>query len=110
MTTLRSTVDANATGYQGNRESMLAKLDALATEHAKALAGGGQKYVDRHHKRGKLLARLRRPCLDDHRPPLDRPCHIQRAPDREMRSAMIEHMKLPDRPGAVRGTASMLPE
>ncbi|TWD80705.1 acetyl-CoA carboxylase carboxyltransferase component [Kribbella amoyensis] len=42
-----------------NREAMLAKLAALDAEHAKALAGGGEKYVDRHHRRGKLLARER---------------------------------------------------
>jgi acetyl-CoA carboxylase carboxyltransferase component len=59
MTTLTSTVDVNSTAYRDNREAMLGKLDALATEHAKALAGGGQKYVDRHHQRGKLLARER---------------------------------------------------
>src|SRR5690606_40196842 len=28
-------------------------------EHAKAVAGGGEKYVERHRKRGKLLARER---------------------------------------------------
>ena len=38
---------------------MLEKLSALEVEHAKALAGGGEKYVERHHKRGKLLARER---------------------------------------------------
>lgn len=42
-----------------NRELMLAKLAALDDEHAKALAGGGEKYVARHHQRGKLLARER---------------------------------------------------
>ncbi|GAA3078526.1 acetyl-CoA carboxylase carboxyltransferase component [Kribbella aluminosa] len=42
-----------------NREAMLEKLAALDVEHAKALAGGGPKYVERHHKRGKLLARER---------------------------------------------------
>ena len=42
-----------------NREAMLEKLEALDAEHGKALAGGGEKYVDRHHKRGKLLARER---------------------------------------------------
>src|SRR5262245_460717 len=41
------------------REAMLAKLAELDAEHAKAVAGGGQKYVDRHHARGKLLARER---------------------------------------------------
>ncbi|MEV4256265.1 carboxyl transferase domain-containing protein [Spirillospora sp. NPDC049652] len=38
---------------------MLGKLAELDTEHAKALAGGGEKYVQRHRKRGKLLARER---------------------------------------------------
>nr|WP_243774870.1 carboxyl transferase domain-containing protein [Actinomadura barringtoniae] len=38
---------------------MLAKLADLDTEHAKALEGGGEKYVTRHKKRGKLLARER---------------------------------------------------
>jgi acetyl-CoA carboxylase carboxyltransferase component len=38
---------------------MLALLADLAEEHAKSLAGGGPKYVDRHHDRGKLLARER---------------------------------------------------
>jgi acetyl-CoA carboxylase carboxyltransferase component len=43
----------------GNREAMLSKLAELEAEHAKAVAGGGQKYVDRHHARGKLLPRER---------------------------------------------------
>ncbi|MFT4083776.1 MAG: carboxyl transferase domain-containing protein [Nocardioides sp.] len=43
-------------------EARLAELDA---EHAKAVAGGGQKYVDRHHARGKLLARERIELLVD---------------------------------------------
>ncbi|MEV0665337.1 carboxyl transferase domain-containing protein [Spirillospora sp. NPDC050365] len=38
---------------------MLEKLAALDAEHAKALEGGGEKYVARHRKRGKLLARER---------------------------------------------------
>ncbi|MGH3386020.1 MAG: acyl-CoA carboxylase subunit beta [Nocardioidaceae bacterium] len=38
---------------------MLDKLEALAAEHAKAVAGGGEKYVERHRKRGKLLVRER---------------------------------------------------
>src|SRR6185436_9336063 len=37
----------------------------LDAEHAKALAGGGPKYVERHHKRGKLLARERVELLID---------------------------------------------
>ncbi|MEU6752241.1 carboxyl transferase domain-containing protein [Spirillospora sp. NPDC046719] len=38
---------------------MLEKLAALDAEHAKALEGGGEKYVTRHRKRGKMLARER---------------------------------------------------
>jgi acetyl-CoA carboxylase carboxyltransferase component len=45
--------------HLANREAVLARLDALGAEHAKALAGGGQKYIDRHRARGKLLARQR---------------------------------------------------
>ncbi len=47
------------------REAMLEKLAALDAEHAKAVAGGGEKYVDRHHARGKLLARERIELLVD---------------------------------------------
>lgn len=48
-----------------NRAVMLEKLAALDAEHAKALAGGGDKYVKRHHERGKLLARERIELLID---------------------------------------------
>ncbi|HEX7307679.1 acyl-CoA carboxylase subunit beta [Lentzea sp.] len=49
----------------GNREALLAKIAQLDAEHAKALAGGGPKYVERHHQRGKLLARERVELLID---------------------------------------------
>ncbi|WP_434441357.1 acyl-CoA carboxylase subunit beta [Lentzea sp. E54] len=49
----------------GNREALLAKIAELDAEHAKALAGGGPKYVERHHRRGKLLARERVELLVD---------------------------------------------
>ncbi|HEY4004565.1 MAG TPA: acyl-CoA carboxylase subunit beta, partial [Pseudonocardia sp.] len=48
-----------------NREAMLAKLAELDAEHAKAIAGGGEKYVERHRKRGKLTARERIELLVD---------------------------------------------
>ncbi len=44
---------------------MLEKLAELDAEHAKAVEGGGQKYVDRHHERGKLLPRERIELLVD---------------------------------------------
>ena len=48
-----------------NREAMLEKLADLDTEHAKAVAGGGEKYVERHHARGKLMPRERIELLVD---------------------------------------------
>ncbi len=59
MTTLKSAVDVSSPEYAANRAAMLAKLTELDTEQAKAVAGGGEKYVTRHHQRGKLLARER---------------------------------------------------
>ncbi len=49
----------------GNREAMLEKLADLETEVAKAVAGGGAKYVERHHARGRLLPRERIELLVD---------------------------------------------
>ena len=56
MTALASTLDPRSPAYAEAAEAMLAKLAELDAEHAKALAGGGEKYVDRHHDRGKLTA------------------------------------------------------
>ncbi|WP_214412938.1 acyl-CoA carboxylase subunit beta [Sphaerisporangium fuscum] len=44
---------------------MAAKLEELSAEQAKAVAGGGPKYVERHRRRGKLLARERVELLVD---------------------------------------------
>ncbi|MEJ2858160.1 MULTISPECIES: acyl-CoA carboxylase subunit beta [unclassified Saccharothrix] len=65
MTTLGTRLDTRAAEFHENREALLAKLADLDTEHAKALAGGGPKYTERHHKRGKLLARERIELLVD---------------------------------------------
>ncbi|MEU9066787.1 carboxyl transferase domain-containing protein [Streptomyces sp. NPDC048306] len=59
MTVLPSALDPTDPDHRANREAMLARLAELDAEHAKALAGGGEKYVARHRKRGKLLARER---------------------------------------------------
>ncbi|MBT2383170.1 acyl-CoA carboxylase subunit beta [Streptomyces sp. ISL-11] len=59
MTVLASGLDPTSPEYTAARESMLAKLAEIEAEHAKALAGGGEKYVARHRARGKLLARER---------------------------------------------------
>jgi acyl-CoA carboxylase subunit beta len=59
MTALRSALDEGLVTYQANRDAMLAKLAEIAAEQAKAIAGGGPKYTDRHRARGKLLVRER---------------------------------------------------
>jgi acyl-CoA carboxylase subunit beta len=59
MTALRSVLDEGSVTYQANRDAMLAKLAEIAVEQAKAIAGGGPKYTDRHRARGKLLVRER---------------------------------------------------
>jgi acetyl-CoA carboxylase carboxyltransferase component len=59
MTVLTSTLDPAGEAYAARRAAMLAKLAELDAEHAKAVGGGGPKYVERHRGRGKLLARER---------------------------------------------------
>lgn len=54
-----------AEAFEANRAAMLAKLAELDAEHAKAIGGGGPKYVERHRKRGKLLPRERIELLVD---------------------------------------------
>jgi acetyl-CoA carboxylase carboxyltransferase component len=65
MTTLASTLDPRSSAYAEAAEAMTAKLAELDAEHAKALAGGGEKYVKRHHDRGKMTPRERIEMLID---------------------------------------------
>ena len=65
MTAVRSTLDVGGEQFTENREAMLRALAGLDAEHAKALAGGGEKAVARHRKRGKLLPRERIELLID---------------------------------------------
>ena len=45
MTRLKSVLDPARAAYSEAAEAMTAKLAELEVEHAKALAGGGEKYV-----------------------------------------------------------------
>jgi acyl-CoA carboxylase subunit beta len=65
VTVLASALDTRGAQYAGRRAAMLAKLTELDAEHAKALAGGGPKYVRRHRDRGKLTVRERVELLID---------------------------------------------
>jgi acetyl-CoA carboxylase carboxyltransferase component len=59
MTALRSALDDRSADFAANRAAMLARLEEIAAGHARAIAGGGPRYTDRHRSRGKLLARER---------------------------------------------------
>jgi acetyl-CoA carboxylase carboxyltransferase component len=59
MSVSATSTDVTNAAFAANRAAMLSKLADLDIEHAKALAGGGEKYVTRHHARGELLPRER---------------------------------------------------
>src|SRR3982075_2247955 len=65
MTALKSMVDTRSPAYTDAAAAMTTKLAELNAEHTKALAGGGAKYVERHHSRGKFTARERIELLVD---------------------------------------------
>jgi acyl-CoA carboxylase subunit beta len=56
---LGSTVDTRSDRYRENRAALLAALAAHEEQLALAQAGGGERYVERHRRRGRLLARER---------------------------------------------------
>ncbi len=59
MSVLGTRVDPRDEGHQANRALMEQMLDEVRAEQAKVLEGGGEKYVQRHRDRGRLLARDR---------------------------------------------------
>ena len=65
MTAIRSTLDPASDEFAANRGNMLDKLAEIQTELDKAIAGGGEKYIDRHRKRGKMTVRERIELLVD---------------------------------------------
>jgi acetyl-CoA carboxylase carboxyltransferase component len=65
MSALKSLVDVKGAAFTDAAQAMTAKLTELDAEHAKALAGGSAKSVERHHARGKLTPRERIELLID---------------------------------------------
>src|SRR3979409_1287441 len=59
MAVLRSTVDVASEPYQRNRAAQLAAIAALEEQLDLARAGGGEKYAERHRRRGRMLVRER---------------------------------------------------
>lgn len=58
-------IDPRSDAYVANRDAMNARLDELDRVLDQVRGGGGEKYVARHRKRGKLLARERIELLID---------------------------------------------
>jgi acyl-CoA carboxylase subunit beta len=65
VSVLASALDVRGEQYAARRAAMLAALAELDAEHARALAGGGPQYTERHRRRGKLAARERIELLVD---------------------------------------------
>ena len=65
MQPLATKVDPKSEEYRANRSAMLEKLEEFQRLVEEALAGGGEKYVQRHRERGRLLARERIELLVD---------------------------------------------
>ena len=59
MPILTSALDTTGETYRANRAAQLALLDQLNEQLALAIAGGGERYQQRHKTRGRLLARER---------------------------------------------------
>ena len=65
MPVLTTSLDPGSPSYADNLTAMLDRLAELESALHQARAGGGDKYVTRHHARGKLLARERIELLVD---------------------------------------------
>jgi acyl-CoA carboxylase subunit beta len=59
MPVLTSEIDTASETYLHNRDVQSAAVASLDEQLALVAAGGGERYVTRHHERGKLLARER---------------------------------------------------
>ncbi|GAA4246803.1 acyl-CoA carboxylase subunit beta [Dactylosporangium darangshiense] len=76
MPVLTSNLDPRGTAYLENRQAMLERLAELESALRQARAGGGDKYVARHHARGKLLPRERIELLVDRDSPFLELCPV----------------------------------
>ncbi|MCF8612071.1 acyl-CoA carboxylase subunit beta [Gordonia sp. HY285] len=76
MTVLKSRIDTGADEFIANVEAMNAKLADLDVEFRTVLVGGGEKYVERHRKRGKMTARERIELLVDEDSPFLELCAL----------------------------------
>jgi acetyl-CoA carboxylase carboxyltransferase component len=76
MPILTTAVDARSVSYLDNRHAMLERLAELDEALLAARSGGGERYVRRHHDRGKLLPRERIELLLDRDGPFLELCPV----------------------------------
>ena len=65
MAIIATRIDPRSETFSANRSAMLDRIAELSALIERAKAGGGEKYVSRHHQRGKLLPRERIELLVD---------------------------------------------
>ena len=65
MSILRTSVDPSSPDYGKNRAAMLERIANIDALQAEAVAGGGERYIQRHLDRGRMLARQRIEMLID---------------------------------------------
>ncbi|MDA8374395.1 MAG: acyl-CoA carboxylase subunit beta, partial [Actinomycetota bacterium] len=65
MPVLKTALDTGSQTYRQNRDAQLAAVEALNSQLELTRAGGGPRYEQRHHARGRLLVRERLELLLD---------------------------------------------
>ena len=65
MPVLKTSLDTGSDTYRQNRDAQLAAVQALDSQLELTRAGGGPRYAERHHARGRLLVRERLELLLD---------------------------------------------
>ncbi len=75
-TELRSRLDVGSPDYQQNLAAMQGLWDQVAEQLAQVPTIGGQRYVDRHRRRGKMLVRERIEALVDPNTPFLELCPL----------------------------------
>ena len=73
MSVLQTHVDRSSEQFERNRTAMLERIAELDELLEQVRGGGGERYVQRHRERGKLLVRERIELL------VDRDCGVPRA-------------------------------
>jgi acetyl-CoA carboxylase carboxyltransferase component len=104
MPMLTTVLDPGSEQFQRDRSAMVSALEELRTLADQVLAAGGEKTVQRHHERGRLLARERVDLLlDEDAPFLELSCYAgAHEPDGQPGGRLITGI------GAVSGVECMI--